>query len=151
MHVTHPYKTVSLDTVPKILLHAKMYGICSCLPYFIKPFIVASERSTVRNIPVDGYGPDFSQMQFTVRIKQVYPDETKTGIADLLNTEPRKNCFLIAYGVIVCRPFVTCHITHSFAYRLSETDPDTNRLMICRHSGNYLDASMQFLSKIKQY
>ena len=42
------------------------------------------------------------------------------------------------------------YIAHSFTYRLTQTDPDGDWFVRSRHAGYYLQATLQFFSKIKK-
>ena len=47
MHISDPNQTVALDSVPEILLHIEVNGICGGLPDFVKPFIGALKAALV--------------------------------------------------------------------------------------------------------
>ena len=42
------------------------------------------------------------------------------------------------------------YIAHGFTYRLTQTDPDGDWFVRSRHAGYYLQAALQFFSKIKK-
>src|SRR5690554_6314484 len=78
VHVTHPDKPVPFDTVPQVILHVQMYGICTCLPYLIESVITRSERSQLGDIAIPGYCPHRPDGQLHSFIQQIYPDKPKT-------------------------------------------------------------------------
>ena len=85
MHIAHPDQPVALDTIPQILLHIEVDRVGSGLPDLVQPFVVATERTPVGNVPEGRNGPHLLQVQFDGILQQVDTYKAEAGITHLLH------------------------------------------------------------------
>ena len=147
MRVAHPHEPVALDSVPQIVLTAKMHRAQRRLPDAVQPFVGAPERPQPLHRAHQLHRAHELQRDGAGR-HEIDAEKAEARVADLARTEPRNPHNVVADGVIVGRPFLA-DLAHGFGNRLPEPQPHAHAFRAAAKPD--LDTSMHLASEVEQH
>ena len=149
VYVARPHKAVAFNTVPKVLLHVQVHGVCSGHPDVVKALVAAFERTEVRDVAVFERGAHFLEQYVGIVAEHVNPHEAEARVAAFGYSQPGQLDGEVAHGVVVGGTVLVVDVAHGLFGRFAETHSYFCGLR-GRHAGYNLYSAVNLAPEVEE-